>query len=72
MRILGFKQTKLNFSKSKNSNNNTSSEVCTMEYSGRKQLKKFYDYIYKDCTICVESKKLKFEEIFLCSNEEIH
>lgn len=72
MRVLGFKQTKLNFSKSKNPNNNTSSEVCTMEYSGRKQLKKFYDYIYKDCTICVESKKLKFEEIFLCSNEEIH
>lgn len=56
---LGFKKTKLNFSKAKDSKH-----ICTMEYSGRKQLKRFYDFIYKDATIYGDTKKLKFEEIF--------
>lgn len=56
---LGFKKTKLNFSKAK-----LTKHICTMEYSGRRQLKKFYDFIYKDSTIHGDTKKLKFEEIF--------
>lgn len=41
-----------------------------MEYSGRKQLKKFYDFIYKDATIYGNTKKVKFEEIFCASDEK--
>ena len=63
------KKTKLNFSKANNPNNNTCSRVCTMEYSGRKQIKNLYNYMYKDSTIHCDSKKLKFEEIF-CASEE--
>ncbi|MGN0966721.1 MAG: LAGLIDADG family homing endonuclease [Candidatus Coprovivens sp.] len=64
------KKTKLNFSKAKNKNNNTSENVCTMEYSGRKQLKRFYDFIYSEATIYMDRKKLKFEEIFCASLEK--
>ena len=39
------KKTKLNFSKAKNVSNNTSDRVCTMEYSGRKQMEKFFNYL---------------------------
>lgn len=63
------KKTKLNFSKAKNPNNTTCNQVCTMEYSGRKQIKNLYDYMYKDSTIHCDLKKLKFEEIF-CASEE--
>lgn len=63
------KKTKLNFSKAKNPNNTTCDRVCTMEYSGRKQIKNLYDYMYKDSTIHCDLKKLKFEEIF-CASEE--
>ena len=62
---LGFKKTKLNFSKAKETKH-----ICTMEYSGRKQLKKFYDFIYKDATIYGNTKKLKFEEIFCALDEK--
>lgn len=71
---LGFKKTKLNYSKAKNKDNNTSENVCTMEYSGKKQIEKFFNYLYKDATIygnrkhqkfvniiCADSKKLLFE-----------
>lgn len=71
---LGFKKTKLNFSKAKNPNNNTSENVCSMEYSGKKQIEKFYHYLYDNATIygnrkhqkfvniiCADSKKLLFE-----------
>ena len=64
VKFLRFKKTKLNFSKAK-----TTKHICTMEYSGRKQLKKFYDFIYKDSTIHGDTKKSKFEEIF-CALEE--
>ena len=64
------KKTKLNFSKAKNSNNNTCEKVCTMEYSGRKQMRNLYDYIYSKSPIWCEEKKLKFEEIFCASGEK--
>lgn len=38
---LGFRKTKLNYSKAKNPNNNTSENVCTMEYSGKKQIENY-------------------------------
>lgn len=63
------KKTKLNFSKAKNPNNTTCNKVCTMEYSGRKQMKKLYEYMYSNSPIWCEEKKLKFEKIF-CASEE--
>lgn len=62
---LNLKKVKLNFSKAKESKH-----ICTMEYSGRSQLKKFYDFIYKDSTIHMDRKKLKFEEIFCALDEK--
>ena len=41
-----------------------------MDYSGRKQLKKLYDFMYKDSTIHCDNKKLKFEEIFCALDEK--
>ena len=61
---LGFNKTKLNFSKAK-----TTKHICTMEYSGRKQMKKLFDYIYKDTKIYCEEKYQKFNNIF-CAIEE--
>lgn len=63
------KKTKLNFSKAKNPNNTTCNKVCTMEYSGRKQMKKLYEYMYSNSPIWCKEKKLKFEKIF-CASEE--
>lgn len=63
MQELGFNKTKLNFSKAKDPNNNTCNEVCTMEYSGRRQIKKLYDYMYSNATIYGNRKKEKFEII---------
>ena len=68
VQILGFKKTKLNFSKAKNANNSTSDKVCTMEYSGRKQMQSFYNYMYEGASIWGNRKRLKFEEI--CAFEE--
>ena len=62
---LNFKKTKLNFSKSK-----IKKHICTMEYSGRSQMKTFYNYIYKDASIYSKIKKLKFENIFCALNEK--
>lgn len=63
------KKTKLNFSKAKNLTNNTCDKVCTMEYSGRNQMRKLYEFMYKHSPIWCEEKRLKFEEIF-CASEE--
>lgn len=63
------KKTKLNFSKAKCTNNSTCDRVCTMEYSGRKQMQKLYEYMYSNSPIWCEEKKLKFEKIF-CASEE--
>ena len=68
VQMLGFKKTKLNFSKAKNANNSTCDKVCTMEYSGRKQMQSFYNYMYEGASIWGNRKKLKFEEI--CAFEE--
>ena len=40
-----------------------------MEYSGRGNIKKLYDYMYKDATIYGERKFKKFNEI-LCALDE--
>lgn len=65
MRKLGFKRTKLNFSKAKERKH-----ICTMEYSGRGQLKALYDYMYKDADIYCEEKFNKFNTIFCASLEK--
>lgn len=62
---LGFKKTKLNFSKSKIKKN-----ICTMEYSGRRQVKKFFDYIYNNATTYETNKRKKFENIICASTEK--
>lgn len=64
VRILGFKKTKLNFSKAKETKH-----ICTMEYSGRGQVKRLYDYMYSNATIFGNTKKLKFENI-ICALDE--
>ena len=40
-----------------------------MEYSGKKQLEKFYNFLYKDSTIYGNRKKEKFENI-ICANSK--
>lgn len=48
-----------------------SAQVRMLEYSGRKNLKKLYDFIYKDCDdLYLKRKKEKFEEIFCALNEK--
>ena len=63
---LGFKKTKLNLSKAKNKQE---CAWCTMEYSGRGQLKKLFDFMYKDATIYGSRKYNKFNEIFCALDE---
>lgn len=62
---LGFKKTKLNFSKAK-----TKKHICTMEYSGRKQIQSFFDYIYKNAIVYEKSKRKKFENIICAFTEK--
>lgn len=64
------RKTKLNYSKAKNPNTPTCDKVCTMEYSGRKQIKNLYEYMYSKAPIWCNEKKLKFEEIFCASDEK--
>lgn len=63
------KKTKLNFSKTNNPNTSTCDKVCTMEYSGRGQIKNLFNFMYSDATIYGERKYNKFLEIF-CASEE--
>lgn len=62
---LGFNKTKLNFSKSKVKKN-----ICTMEYSGRKQIRKFYDYIYNNAKVYEINKYKKFKSIVCAFTEK--
>lgn len=62
---LNLKKTKLNFSKAKETKH-----ICTMEYSGRNQVKKLYDFMYKNATIFGNRKKLKFETINCALDEK--
>lgn len=64
------KKTKLNYSKAKNPNTSTCDKVCTMEYSGRGQIKNLYKYMYSKSPIWCKEKKLKFKKI-LCFRREI-
>ena len=64
------RKTKLNFSRAKAPNTPTCNKVCTMEYSGRGQVRKLYEYMYSDSPIWCDEKKLKFEEIFCASGEK--
>lgn len=63
------KKTKLNYSKAKDPKNNTCYKVCTMEYSGRGQIKKLFELLYTNATIYGNRKYNKFKEI-LCATEE--
>ena len=69
--VLGFRKTKLNFSKAKNPNNNTSENVCTMEYSGKNQLECFYHYLYDNATIYGNRKREKFENIIRANSKKL-
>ena len=62
---LDFVITKLNYSKAKETKH-----ICTMEYSGRKNIEKFYHYMYDNASIFGNRKKLKFEEINCALNEK--
>lgn len=64
------KKTKLNYSKAKNPSNSTCDKVCTMEYSGRGQIRNLYEYMYSKSPIWCNEKKLKFEEIFCALDEK--
>ncbi len=64
---IGLKKNKINYYRAKNRNANK--HVCTIEYSGRGNIKKLYDYMYKDATIYGERKFKKFNEI-LCAFDE--
>ena len=64
------KKTKLNYSKANNLNTSTCDKVCTMEYSGRGQIRNLYEYMYSNSPIWCNEKKLKFEEIFCASGEK--
>lgn len=65
IQILGFKKIKLNFSKAKETKH-----ICTMEYSGRGQIKRLYDYMYKDANIYCDEKYNKFNKIFCALDEK--
>lgn len=54
----GFTKTKLNYSKSK-----AEHKHCMLEYSGRKNIYKLYEYMYSNATIFGERKKNKFKNI---------
>lgn len=62
---LGFRKTKLNFS-----GKARFGTYCTMEYSGRKQMKKLFDFMYNNATIYGSRKYDKFQEIFCASDEK--
>ena len=64
------KETKLNYSKAKNPNTPTKENVCTMEYSGRKQMRNLYEFMYNKSLIFCDEKKKKFEEIFCALDEK--
>lgn len=65
------RKTKLNFSKAKDPNNNTCNKVCTMEYSGRKQIEKLFNYLYNDSTIYGNRKYNKFLDIICADSKKL-
>lgn len=61
---LNFKENKLNFRNKNNLN------CATLEYSGRQQMKIFYNFLYQNATIFLIRKKKKFELINLRANNK--
>ena len=61
---IGLRKTKLNKS-------NGIKNFCIMEYSGRKNIKKLYDFMYNNATIFGNRKKQKFEEIFCVDTKKL-
>lgn len=57
---IGLKRTKIYHRKKENE------AIGTLEYSGRRNIEKIFNYIYKDATIFLERKFNKFKEI-LCA-----
>lgn len=55
---IGLSDTKL-----KKRHKDSKSNVLAIEYVGRNNIKKIYEYLYKDATIFLERKKLIFEQI---------
>lgn len=68
-RKIGLSMNKLNYSKANNPNNTTSQNVCTLEYSGRGNIKKLYDFLYSNAKVYGLRKYEKFNEI-LCANNK--
>lgn len=66
---IGLNMVKLNYAKAKNPNNTTSSNVCSLEYCGRGNVKKMYDFLYTNAKIYGSRKFNKFNEI-LCANNK--
>ncbi len=60
---LGFNKTKLNI------RHKDEEMIVTLEYSGRGNMKKFYDFIYNNASIFLKRKKTKFESI-ICALDE--
>lgn len=60
---IGLKKTKLLYRNKNNKN------IATLEYSGRGNIKKLYDFMYTNATIFLERKFKKFNEI-LCALDE--
>lgn len=54
----------MNFSKAK-----TTKHICTLEYSGRQQIKRLYHYLYENALVYGNFKKNKFESI-ICALDE--
>ena len=48
-----------------------SKHICTMEYSGRKQVEKFYKYLYEEAFVYGSRKKEKFEEIICALDKKL-
>lgn len=57
----------INLNKTKLNRSKHQKDFCTMEYSGRGNIKKLYDYMYSSATVFGDRKKQKFEDI-LCAD----
>lgn len=63
--------SKLNYTNAKNPNKSTSSNVCTLEWSGRNNIKKLFHYMYDNSSIYGEIKYNKFLNIICASVKKL-
>lgn len=71
LRTILFMNAHTTFVKISGPRKNKAFAVRMLEYSGRGNLKKFYDYIYNNCEdLYIKRKKEKFEEIFCAFDEK--